>query len=209
MHPNGHSEEFWFGPDMSIELYLLVNTLSIKGWNYRNCFQLVHYVAIPITPTPLTQRKNGLQGENPSPLLKELPQMRPTAFYTLFPQCKQPFRAPQAGTSLNNEAMGNAKDLRSKGLHVLPVSKHVPVAALTWAHSVHTGWLVQSQSDAEGMHSPPRPGIYWQKLHLIYINCLKVAEVSTAQLITCKMTLEAFKAGFLNPFLKYAFNQWS
>lgn len=68
VHPNGHSEEFWFGPDMSIELYLLVNTLSIKGWNYRNCFQLVHYVAIPITPTPLTQRKNGLQGENPSPL---------------------------------------------------------------------------------------------------------------------------------------------
>lgn len=55
MHSNRHPKEFWFGPDMSIELYLLVKTLSIKGWNYRNCFQLVHYVAPSTSPTPLPE----------------------------------------------------------------------------------------------------------------------------------------------------------
>lgn len=75
VHTNRHPKEFWFGPDMSIELYLLVKTLSIKSWNCRNCFRSVHYVGITTPPTLLTRRTSS-KGEILYPS-KEVSWMRP------------------------------------------------------------------------------------------------------------------------------------
>ena len=115
VHPNWHPKEFWLGPDMSIELYLLIKTLSIKGWNWREIvsfsalYSLILFINIhtinihaPPPPTPLTQRNNWLHRENPLPF-KEHPWMwsgiTHLPFTPCFPQCKPLFRTTWGGTS--------------------------------------------------------------------------------------------------------------
>lgn len=100
-----------------------------------------------------------------------------------FLQCKLPFRATWAETFLNHEAMANPGGLKSRGLSALLVSTVVTVPAPDWVRQ-HTA-VRGTETVGICIHCPVSAvSALCRNYTVTYINCLKGAEVSTAQLIT-------------------------
>lgn len=201
MHPNGHSKEFWFGPDMSIELYLLVKALSIKGWNWMEIVFISTLSSHNHLSNALSLEKERVPWGKPStPLRTASNEARNvTVFEPVSPNTGN--HSGPCGQELpwtTKLIKVYPRGLTSKGLSVLLVGHVLPPAPI-WAHPGFPVLLTLHWAKMLMIFCSTMPETHCAEAHLIYINCLQVAEVPRAQHIMCKVTSEASKVAFQNP----------